>query len=44
MNYRTGWLWLFPAGLIVAGVLSQAEALAALGISLVAGLSLSGSV
>ncbi len=44
MNYRTGWLWLLPVGLIIVGLLTKAEALAALGISLVAGLSLAGSI
>jgi len=44
MNYRAIWPWLFPAGLIAAGLITKGEALAALGISLVAGLSLSGSI
>lgn len=44
MNYRTVWLWLLSVGLIIAGLLTKADAFAALGISLVAGLSLSGSI
>jgi hypothetical protein len=44
MNDRLVWLWLLPVGLVGAGLLTGAESLAAFSISLVGGLSLSGSI
>jgi len=41
---RFAWVWLAPAGMVAAAVALRAGTLAALGIGLAAGLSLSGSI
>jgi hypothetical protein len=41
---RYVWMWLIPAAMVVAGLLTQTSGLAAYGIGLAAALSLSGSV
>ena len=42
-RYR-GWIWLAPAAWIAAAVAAQSAPLVAIGIGLVAGFSLSGSI